>query len=131
MKSLIQTNPISSSKAKTPIDDPDDFDYVTSYVQSADEIDSFLLDRSLNLEMLDKYPNVRKAFFKYNTPIPSSAPVERLFSIAALILTTRRTRMSDSLFEELILLKVHLKIDMDWQKIAFYKYDNSAILILI
>ena len=34
--------------------------------------------------------------------------------------------MSDSLFEELILLKVHLKIDMDWQKIAFSKYDSPV-----
>ena len=79
-----EPNTISSAKAKTPIDDPEDFDFVTSKVQSADEIDSFLLDRSLNLDILDKYPNVRKAFLKFNNPIPCSAPVERLFSIAAL-----------------------------------------------
>ena len=113
LKSLIQSNTSSSSKAKTPNDDPDDFDYVASNLQSTDEIDSYLLDRSMNFDMLNKYTNVKKAFLKYNTPIPSSAPVERLFSIAALVLTTRRTKMSDTLFEELLLLKVHLKIDME------------------
>jgi hypothetical protein len=37
----------------------------------------------------------------------SSAPVERLFSKAILILTARRTNLTDELFETLVLLKTN------------------------
>jgi len=63
LKSLIQSNTSSAAKVKTPNDDPEDFDYVASNVLSTDEIDSYLLDRSMNFDMLNKYPNVKKAFF--------------------------------------------------------------------
>ena len=59
--------------------------------------------------MLDSYPNVYKLFVQFNTPLPSSAPVDRLFSIAALILTARRANLSDILFEHL-LLKIMRKL---------------------
>ena len=49
------------------------------------------------------YPNIYKLFVLFNTQIPSGAPVERLFSIAALILTARREKLSNLLFEHLFL----------------------------
>jgi len=45
---------------------------------------------------------------RYNTPIPSSAAVERLFSVAGLVRTVKRNRMSDHMFETLVLLKANL-----------------------
>ena len=57
--------------------------------------------------MLDKYPNIKKLFMRYNTMLPSSAPVERLFSMAALVLTGKRANLSDTLLEHLILLKIY------------------------
>jgi len=45
--------------------------------------------------MLKHYANVKLVFMRYNTPIPSSAPVERLFSVAGLVRTAKRNRMSD------------------------------------
>lgn len=35
-----------------------------------------------DFEQLDKFPLIREIFIKFNTPITSSGPVERLFSYA-------------------------------------------------
>ena len=54
----------------------------------------------------DAYPNVYRAFKKFNTSLASSAPVERIFSYGKLIMTDRRTRLSDEMFEKLLVLKI-------------------------
>ena len=59
------------------------------------------------LSMLHRFPNVKKLFIKYNSGLPSSAPVERLFSMSKHILTQSRNRLSDNTFEQLLLLKVN------------------------
>ncbi|XP_025203512.1 uncharacterized protein LOC112600486 [Melanaphis sacchari] len=62
---------------------------------------SYLDSKDKNLDMLNIFPIVKKVFFKYNTTLPSSAPVERLFSSGSQILTPRRNRLQDKTFEML------------------------------
>lgn len=63
---------------------------------------SYLDSKNKDLDMLNAFPVVKKIFFKYNTTLPSSAPVERLFSSGSQILTPRRNRLQDKTFEMLL-----------------------------
>lgn len=48
------------------------------------EVISFLSDPCTDdLKILKKYPHIRKVFIKYNSILPSSAPIERVFSYAS------------------------------------------------
>lgn len=57
------------------------------------------------LEILNQFPNLKKMYMKYNTPTPSSAPVERLFSLVGSALSPQRNRLSDRRFEQLLLMR--------------------------
>ncbi|CAH1111407.1 unnamed protein product [Psylliodes chrysocephalus] len=63
-----------------------------------------LQDPDINLSMLKKYRYVQNVFITFNTPLPSSAPVERLFSYATFVNPPRRHALSDENLENLILL---------------------------
>ncbi|CAI6374183.1 unnamed protein product [Macrosiphum euphorbiae] len=54
------------------------------------------------LTSLNEFPNVKKVFIKHNTPLPSSGPIERVFSVSNAILTKRRGKMEDKTFEKAI-----------------------------
>lgn len=71
------------------------------------ELRDFTIDNGTPLQDLNKYPVIKKAFFKSNTPLPSSAPVERMFSLAGLVNQQRRQRLTDSHFEEFVLSKAN------------------------
>jgi hypothetical protein len=47
---------------------------------------------------------VSPTFQTEDTPLPSSVPMERLVSAGGQILTQRRSKLSDDLFETLLLL---------------------------
>jgi hypothetical protein len=69
------------------------------------EVMSYLTDHSKEVESLNRFPLIKSAFIRFNTTLPSSAPVERLFSTAGLILLPNRNRLSDQLFEKLLIIK--------------------------
>jgi len=58
-----------------------------------------------NLNILNEMPTVKKVFLKFNTPLPSSAAVERIFSIGSAVLSKKRGRMNDTNFENVLMLK--------------------------
>jgi len=64
-------------------------------------------DSRRDLNMLNKHPAVKSVFLRFNSTIPSSAAVERLFIAGAIILSKRRNRLNDDTFEKLLLLKLN------------------------
>ena len=67
----------------------------------------FLDDNDETLQGLTKHPEIKSLFLRFNTTIPSSAPVERMFSLANLVLTAKRNSLGDDIFEKLLLLKIN------------------------
>ena len=49
-------------------------------------------------------------FIRYNTPVPSSAAVERLFSIASDKIRPKRSRLTANTFEKLVFLKGNMTL---------------------
>lgn len=70
----------------------------------------YLNDVGRNLNSLNKFPLIKSLFLKYNTTIPSSAPVERLFSYAGMILAPKISSLSDKTFERLLLLRANKNV---------------------
>jgi len=78
----------------------------------------YLEDSCTEFNMLHKYPYVKQVFMKYNTPVPSSAPVERLFSFGGLIHAIKRNRLSDKMFEALLMMKANEKFaNVQWCRV--------------
>lgn len=65
-------------------------------------------DRSRKF-ILENYP-LKRCFMHYNAPLPSSASVERLFSVGKDILRPKRCRMSDQHFEMAMFLRTNANI---------------------
>ena len=71
------------------------------------EVTAYLADPDRCLTMLNKYPLVKAVFIQYNTSLPSSVAVQRLFSVAGQIATAKQNQLSNSNFEKLLLLKTN------------------------
>lgn len=74
------------------------------------EVSRFLCDQRKEIATLNEYPNVREVYFKFNTTLSSSAPVERVFSQSLIIFTPRRNRNSPKHFEQTLILKHNRKL---------------------
>lgn len=104
------------------IDNDDDDDYYGGMEERGEatddkirlEIMHYLQDNDNKLSNLDKYPVIKKMFIYFNTTLPSSAPVERLFSMAKIICEPHRNRLSHKHFEELVLLKAN-KFNLEYE----------------
>ena len=69
---------------------------------TADDVESEAVEYFKNaktLECLSRYPKIKQLFLKYNVTIPSSAPVERLFSVGSLVQSSRRNIITDVIFK--------------------------------
>ncbi|KYN09969.1 hypothetical protein ALC57_17907 [Trachymyrmex cornetzi] len=73
------------------------------------EMCQFLNNPIRALDVLHQFPRVKQLFIKYNTCIPSSAPVERLFSYATMMNIAKYNRLSDDSFEKRVLSAANMK----------------------
>ena len=69
------------------------------------EMLKYLADSCHSINSLEDFPGYKNVFLRYNTPLPSSAAVERLFSFAGHTFVPKRKRMSDGFFEDIVFLK--------------------------
>lgn len=94
------------SLAETPV-----FDKIwDSHYHTEMEFMRYLIDEEESLKMLNNYKNVKKLFLKFNTAIPSSASVERIFKFDDLILRPRPTCSHDDVFERCALLRANSRL---------------------
>ncbi|XP_034045365.1 uncharacterized protein LOC117527238 [Thalassophryne amazonica] len=113
-----QTEPCHETEANTSrnlltIESEDDF-FSYGPVKTAgqnqqrgvmDEIRKYLEGTGKSLECLQDFPRVKQLFLKYNTTLPSTAPVQRLFSQKGNLVATQRNFLTDDYFERIQLLR--------------------------
>lgn len=101
------TEKVQSSK-KSPYQE---FFKFLSSTEKSDTLKEFLETIDTNFKVLKYFPEIKKIFIEYNVCLPSSASVERVFSIAGLILAHNRMKLTDENFEKILFLKCNKK----WQ----------------
>ena len=101
---------------------------LTSVTKQSNEHLKFLNAKDRNLLMLNRHQTVKQLFLRYNTALSSSAPVERLFSSGSLILSKKRNRLSDKLFETLSMLKTNKQFRRTWNGVTYYLHLKNSCL---
>lgn len=103
-----QSCSVSGSPSPSLEDDFFSFDaQPADTVDTRAEVDVYLTDTARDIPSLHRFPRVKALFLKFNTALPSSAPVERLFSLGGQILTPRRNRLTPGHFERQLLLRAN------------------------
>ena len=92
----------STSKAQDFFNFEEDDDTFSS-VES--EIISYLRTAETEMDVLQQFPTIKEVSLKKNAATPSSAPVERLFSLGSLVLCPKRNKLKDKRFEKLLLMR--------------------------
>uniref|UniRef100_A0A8C6TVL0 HAT C-terminal dimerisation domain-containing protein n=1 Tax=Neogobius melanostomus TaxID=47308 RepID=A0A8C6TVL0_9GOBI len=69
------------------------------------QVADYLKSGAQGMDSLNRFPVIKNISLKYNAATPSSAPVERLFSLGKLVFTPKRNRLTDKRFEMLLLLR--------------------------
>lgn len=73
------------------------------------EFERFCESDSTNVAILHAFPIVKEAFLKFNTLLPSSAPVERMLSFATMFDISKFNRLTDENFEKRVLSRANCK----------------------
>jgi len=96
-----------SSSTSTATDDDDFFSRRRAPQHQQDVLTQYMQTQTEDITTLTVWPELKELFIRLNTPLPASAASERLFSCAGLTMNSQRTRMSDKLFEDLVMLKTN------------------------
>ena len=113
---LQQLSTPSQTQATTPVDCGDFFASLSQHQEKEREISHGNIELTQylnakttnNLSSLNSFPNIKILYSRYNTGIPSSAPVERMFSLGGRVLTPYRTRLNDDNFEMVVFLRSNM-----------------------
>lgn len=76
----------------------------------AEEIRSYVEGTGKSLECLQDFPRVKQLFLRYNTTLPSTAPVQRLFNHKGNLATSQRNILTDDYFEHVQLLRYNSNV---------------------
>lgn len=75
-----------------------------------EEVRKYVEGSGKSLECLQDFPRVKQLFLKYNTTLPSAAPVQRLFSQKGNLVTSQRNFLTDDYFERIQLLRYNSRV---------------------
>ncbi|XP_033945008.1 uncharacterized protein zbedx [Pseudochaenichthys georgianus] len=107
------TEPNTSRSSSHTIETEDDF-FSYGSVKPAiqiqqrgvmEEIRKYVEGTGKSLECLQDFPRMKQLFLKYNTTLPSTAPIQRLFSQKGNLVTSQRNFLTDDYFERIQLLR--------------------------
>lgn len=116
------TSPINEDQAMEVSDEADFFEFSSCDDQNTSIVENstfgvndrealfqrFLSETRTDMELLNLHPIVKNIFIKFNTPLPSSAPVERLFSYATMFNLPKFNRLNDDNFELRVLMRANV-----------------------
>ncbi|XP_073809273.1 uncharacterized protein isoform X2 [Danio rerio] len=78
--------------------------------EAAEEVWLYLQGTKKDLKCLNEFPGVKKVFIKFNTTLPSSAPVQQLFNSGGNNVNPKGNPLTDEQFEHVLLLRYNSKI---------------------
>ncbi|XP_061702033.1 uncharacterized protein zgc:161969 [Syngnathoides biaculeatus] len=114
---VIEINTITSRNVSTIKTEDDFFSYgspkLTAHIQErgvTEEIRKYVEGTGKSLECLQDFPRVKQLFLKYNTTLPSTAPIQRLFREKGNLATSQRNFLTDDYFERIQLLRYNINV---------------------